>query len=121
MKSHIFMPMIGLFIAVLSLHRVQAQGQVICPHFIGAATRPAVSDAKTAMGIYLAIEQNLSPHMNAKRFPDVGVTDEGKAWLVFRWRRSHSAEGAQVAMGGNQLQLHIAKCDGAILDVNFLH
>ena len=78
---------------------------------------PAVPNPKIAKAIFLAVEKVLAPHRDVRRFPLVEYTDEGDHWTVFRdapTRVSHTPGVLFVTAGGGQLEMNIAKCDGAI-------
>ena len=75
----------------------------------GAPGKPLVTRPETAKAIFLAVEKDLFPQAATKTFPAVDANDKGDHWEVFRWGPGF--------LGGGQLQLSIAKCDGAISDV----
>ena len=78
----------------------------------GLLVNPAVPDPETAKTIFLAVEKVLVPSRDVQHFPRVEAHDAGDHWEVFRLapRTSHMN-------GGGQLELDIAKCDGALSNV----
>lgn len=89
----------------------QARGPALsCPLRWGEPGKPLVTTPVTAKAIFLAVEKDFFPQADAKGFPAVDANDKGDHWEVFRWRPG--------VLGGGQLELSIAKCDGAISDVH---
>ena len=79
-------------------------------------------DARTAKAIFLAVEQGLSHKADVRHFPLVDYDDEGDHWVVFRMappQVDRSRNEVIVTTGGGQLELQIAKCDGAISHAAF--
>lgn len=93
----------------------------LCPG-PGVLAKAAVPDPKTATAIFLAVEKILAPHRDLRRFPLVKYTDEGDHWAVFRTapnRGSHTPGVLVMTIGGGQLEMNIAKCNGAISNAAF--
>ena len=81
----------------------------------GVVARP-----ETAERIFLAIEAEIFPGADKETFPEVVVTDHGDHWSVFRHRPPEPPRpdgSRRIWIGGGQLGLRIAKCDGAISSV----
>jgi hypothetical protein len=79
----------------------------------GKPVAPLVTKAETAKAIFLAVERDFFPQANKTRFPDLFARENGSTWRVYRGR----ADGW--LMGGGQLAVQIAKCDGRVSDVYF--
>ena len=82
--------------------------------------KPLVSRKETARDIFLALEADFFSGTDRSRdpdfvradkngFPEITVIDEGDHWHVGRSKPD--------AIGGGQLQMKIAKCDGAVSHV----
>ena len=78
----------------------------------GAPAEPLVTTAEAAKAIFVAVEQDFSPHVDKAEFPLVGASDEGKWWSVFRGKPA-----SEHFRGGGQLSMRIDKCDGRIWHV----
>ena len=79
--------------------------------------KPAVPDPATAKAIFLAVEKVLAPHRDVQRFPLVKSMDASDHWTVFRTAADQVSRTPGVVIvtaGGGQLEMSIAKCDGAI-------
>ena len=111
----------GFFvIASAAASPVQAKEQRPCPLRWGVPGKPLVPDAQTAQSIFLAVETRFHPAADRKNFPVVEAEDEGDHWSVFRWKPpTQTSGGLVVTEGGGQLEMQIAKCDGAISQVYF--
>lgn len=79
-----------------------------------------VARSETAERIFLAVETEIFPGADKETYPEVVVRDEGDYWSVFRHRPPEppQPDGSQrIWIGGGQLSMRIAKCDGTISDV----
>ena len=117
----------GCFLTALAIFAGTAGGQpalsapnlVECPPRWGEAGKPLVTSASTARAIFVAVEKDFFPHADAKRFPIVKADEDGDGWAVFRTRPIRRVgKNLEVTFGGGQLELRIAKCDGAISQVH---
>ena len=76
---------------------------------------PMVTSPETAKAIFLAVEDDFFPEADKARYPEVVAVDDGEWWSVFRHRpiEGNLADGTLTrTVGGGQLSLRIAKCDG---------
>lgn len=81
----------------------------------GVVARP-----ETAERIFLAVESEIFTGADKETFPEIVVRDEGDHWSVFRHRPPEPPQpdgSRRIWIGGGQLGMRIAKCDGAISDV----
>ncbi|WP_439472722.1 hypothetical protein [Brevundimonas sp.] len=79
--------------------------------------RLLVATEETAEAIFLAVEAEIFPGANKAEFPVVEAFEapgDPGFWTVIRTRER---EPLVVYKGGGQLELRIAKCDGAISHV----
>jgi hypothetical protein len=130
MNRRIFIAILGL---ALSLHNARADTlpPIDCPKTDGFIKGPYVPTKDSAAKIYLAVGHAMFPKLFAelrKKYPVVGVEDEGNKWLV---RQSSpppekssyvDKQGNQfivVSAGGGMLHMSIDKCTGAISDMAF--
>lgn len=70
-------------------------------------------DVETARSIFLAVEKRFHPAADVKNFPLIMANDEGDSWAVFRGTTKPGTKG------GGQLEMRVAKCNGAISGVYF--
>jgi hypothetical protein len=90
-----------------------------CPPRGGGPGKPLVPDAETAREIFVAVEKRFNPAADLKGFPVIEAEDEGKYWTVFRYNPPVEMPGALiVTAGGGQLEMRVAKCDGAMTHVH---
>ena len=78
--------------------------------------KPIVTSPQTAKAIFLAVEDDLFPAANKTEYPEIVAEDDGAGWSVFRHRPAERVPdgGLQIARGGGQLSLKIAKCDARV-------
>lgn len=88
-----------------------------CENRFYARDRLLVATEETAKAIFLAVEQEIFPGADRAGFPLVEAFEspgDPGFWTVFRTRER---EPFVAYKGGGQLELRIAKCDGAISHV----
>jgi hypothetical protein len=84
-----------------------------CAPRSGEPRKPLVPDVETARSIFLAVEKRFHPAADVKNFPHIMANDEGDSWAVFRGTARPGTKG------GGQLEMRVAKCNGAISEVYF--
>lgn len=90
--------------------------QIACPQDKSLFGEPAVSSEETAKAIFLAVEAGRkSAAPDTGNYPDVIASDAGEYWEVSRGTAPGPLANGDIAaaLGGGQLSLRIAKCDGA--------
>jgi hypothetical protein len=105
-----------IFIGCTVANAQSVPKQLTCPPRWGKPGKPLVNNPETARAIFLAVEQDFAPRADQSGFPDIGVDDDGKRWVVYRWR---APRDGVATFGGGQLSLRISKCDGSISGVQF--
>ena len=111
---------LALLLAAVPATAEEPKQEAVCSRPGFHPEEGVVARSETAERIFLAVETEIFPGADKETYTEVVVTDEGDHWSVFRRRPPEPAQpdgSRRIWIGGGQLGMQIAKCDGAISEV----